>query len=125
MPGGPPVPREPTVTFLLLLVAVVVVFAIAAVAAGRGDAMVEAVPDRPELTLPEGRLLTRGDLDTLRFSVGFRGYRMDEVDEVLDRVAAELEERDRRLAECTERIQELGSQLAAGPVAADDASDHG
>lgn len=112
-------------TFLLLLVAVVVVFAIAAVAAGRGDAMADAVPDRPELVLPEGRLLTRGDLDTLRFSVGFRGYRMDEVDEVLDRVAAELEERDRLLEESAARVQELESQLAAGPVRADDVPDHG
>lgn len=112
-------------TFLLLLVAVIVVFAIAVVAAGRGDAMADAVPDRPELVLPEGRLLTRGDLDMLRFSVGFRGYRMDEVDEVLDRVAAELEERDRLLEESAARVQELQSQLAAGPVRADDAADHG
>jgi len=108
------------VTYLLLLVAVVVVFAIAAVAAGRGDAMADAVPDRPELALPEGRALTRGDLDALRFSVGFRGYRMDEVDEVLDRVAAELEDRDRRLGESAARIAELESQLAS-----DDARDHG
>ena len=34
----------------------------------------------------------------LRFSVGLRGYRMDEVDDVLDRLAYDLEARDARIS---------------------------
>ena len=34
----------------------------------------------------------------MRFSLAPRGYRMDEVDAVLARLAAELADRDRRLA---------------------------
>ena len=89
--------------FLLLLVALAVLCAIALVAAGRGDAMVDAGPDRPDLALPADRLITRADVDRLRFSVGFRGYRMDEVDVVLDRLALELEERDRLIDELAAR----------------------
>ena len=42
----------------------------------------------------------------LRFGVALRGYAMDQVDTVLDRLAAELEARDTRIAE-------LDAQLAA------------
>ncbi|MBC7375243.1 MAG: DivIVA domain-containing protein, partial [Frankiales bacterium] len=38
------------------------------------------------------------DVAGVRFAMAPRGYRMAEVDEVLDRLAAELADRDRRLA---------------------------
>jgi DivIVA domain-containing protein len=77
-----------------------VLFGVAAVAAGRGGSMSEAVPDHPEVTLPDGPV-SRADLEGLRFPLAFRGYRMADVDAVLDRLGAELAERDARIQELT------------------------
>ena len=46
----------------------------------------------------------REDVDVVRFAVGVRGYRMDEVDDVLDRLAVEVAERDARIAELEQRL---------------------
>jgi DivIVA domain-containing protein len=72
---------------------------IAWVAAGRGGGVADAVPDRPDVALPDDRQLGRADIDGARFTIGWRGYRMDEVDQVLDRLAAEIDYRDRLIAE--------------------------
>jgi DivIVA domain-containing protein len=61
------------------------------------DVMLDARPDRPPLGLPAGRLAP-DDLDALRFSSALRGYRMDQVDEVLDRLRDELIARDEHIA---------------------------
>ena len=84
------------------LVVVAAVFGgIAWVAAGRGGGIADAHPDRPEVALPDDRHLARTDIDAARFAVGWRGYRMDQVDHVLDRLAAEIEVRDQLIAELT------------------------
>jgi DivIVA domain-containing protein len=82
---------------LLVIAALAVVFVVAAVASGRGDLMADAPVDLRALDLPEAPLQP-ADLAGLRFAVGLRGYRMDQVDQVLDRVAAELASRDERIA---------------------------
>ena len=43
------------------------------------------------------------DVGGLRFALAFRGYRMDQVDDVLDRLSVELSERDAEIA----RLKEL------------------
>ena len=48
--------------------------------------------DRAGLELPE-RPLTGDDLRTLRLDTAVRGYRADDVDALLDRLAAELDRR--------------------------------
>ena len=58
-----------------------------------------------------GPTLTAQDVDRLRFSTGLRGYRMDEVDRVLDRVAVELRARQ---AEVDELREQLGGQPDVG-----------
>lgn len=73
---------------------VVVVAAVAMVAVGRGDGLAPAVPDRPDVELPTDRPLDAADLAHLRLSVAVRGYRMDEVDALLSRLGAEIEDRD-------------------------------
>ncbi|GHJ57649.1 hypothetical protein NOK12_01680 [Nocardioides sp. OK12] len=74
--------------FAILLV--LVMGAIAMVAAGRGTPLAPTYDDRPDVSVPAGTL--RGDdLRRVRFSLAFRGYRMSEVDALLDRVAAQLE----------------------------------
>jgi DivIVA domain-containing protein len=42
--------------------------------------------------------MTPNDVDALRFGLAFRGYRMDQVDDALDRLREELRLRDERLA---------------------------
>ena len=44
----------------------------------------------------------------MRFAVGVRGYRMDEVDDVLDRLSVEVAERDARIAELEQRLASRG-----------------
>lgn len=57
-----------------------------------------AVPDPrlPPVLLPKE--VQPSDIGKLRFSVALRGYRMDQVDAVLARLAAALAERDAALA---------------------------
>ena len=75
--------------FAILLV--LLMGAIAVVAAGRGQPMSEAHDDRPDPVLPVGDI--RGDdLRRTRFSLALRGYRMSEVDALLDRLARQLDE---------------------------------
>ncbi|HET7328986.1 MAG TPA: DivIVA domain-containing protein [Nocardioidaceae bacterium] len=76
--------------FLGLLV-VLVIGATAVVAAGRGGAMTPAYPDRADVLVPGDRDLCAQDLREVRFSVGLRGYRMDEVDALLRRLTTQLE----------------------------------
>lgn len=86
-------------TLLLLLVALAVAGGAAAVALGRvPGGLDEPTTSRPLRALPDGPLRAE-DVDGVRFSLGLRGYRMDEVDAVLDRVRDEVAERDARLAE--------------------------
>lgn len=77
------------------------------VSGGLGD----PVPERLAPDLPADRPLVRSDLDALRLPLGVRGYRMEEVDDVLDRLGAELSERDARIAELEAGL--AGAQAAA------------
>ncbi|PBC77969.1 DivIVA domain-containing protein [Streptomyces sp. TLI_235] len=77
----------------------VVVGGAALVALGGGGTLPEALPDRIAARLPQDRPLGRHDVDELRLPMALRGYRMDEVDNVLDRLGAELTLRDTRIAE--------------------------
>lgn len=69
--------------------------AIAMLAAGRGEPMAPAYDDRPDAVVPADRPLAGDDLRRVRFSLAFRGYRMSEVDALLERLAGELAERER------------------------------
>jgi len=88
--------------------AVLVVLAmggIAVVAAGRGTPMAPAYDDRPDAMVPGDRTLVADDLRRVRFSLALRGYRMSEVDALLDRLARELETRD-AAREAAERVED-------------------
>ena len=71
----------------ILLVAAVLV-TVALFAAGRIDGMSEAVPDAPP-GLADGPV-TAESLRSVRLPVSLRGYRMADVDELIERAAAEL-----------------------------------
>ncbi|MDH6116524.1 DivIVA domain-containing protein [Kitasatospora sp. GAS204B] len=86
--------------FWVIVVAMAVVVGGAAlVALGGGGALPEAVHDRIAGRLPQERPLSRQDVDEIRLPMAVRGYRMDQVDDVLDRLGAELAYRDSRIAE--------------------------
>ena len=82
---------------MMWLFAILIVLAmggVAVVASGRGGSMAPAYDDRPDLDLPPDRPLAAGDLRRVRFPLAVRGYRMSDVDELLARLATELEDRD-------------------------------
>jgi DivIVA domain-containing protein len=101
--------EDQLVSVFWVLLGIAVLGGVAVVASGRGQGLVDADPDRPDVTLPQDRPVVREDVDRLRFSVGLRGYRMDEVDDVLDRLALDLSLRDGQIGELRE---ELGRRTA-------------
>jgi DivIVA domain-containing protein len=87
------------VTLLLTLLILAVVGLVAAVAAGRiAGGLDEPSSSLPGRGLPAGRV-GAADLERVRLSPALRGYRMDEVDDVLDRLTEELQLRDQEIAE--------------------------
>ena len=72
---------------------------------GAGDGGLRALDDgfdQPVANLPPVLLPAQvepSDVDRLRFAVGLRGYRMDQVDQVLDELRDQLAARDRQIAE--------------------------
>jgi DivIVA domain-containing protein len=75
--------------------AVLVVLAmggVALLAAGKGAPLGEVYDDRPDAVVPAEGPLTAADLRRVRFSIALRGYRMSEVDALLDRLASEREQ---------------------------------
>jgi DivIVA domain-containing protein len=94
------------VLVLEIVVAAAVVFVVAAVAMGYGGSITHFAPDWPGRRLPEDRTLRPDDVTHLRFSLAFRGYRMSEVDEALDRLSTEIAQRDARIEQLTGRPYE-------------------
>lgn len=99
-----------------IVLAAVVVFGVAAVAMGYGGSITHFRPDWPGGPLPEDRTLRSDDVTSVRFSLALRGYRMDEVDAALDRLAGEIADRDARIEQLTGRRYEAGDVSANEPV---------
>jgi DivIVA domain-containing protein len=84
--------------FVAVLAVVLLGAAAIAAAGGMGEMSREPVRDVYRQDLPD-RPLTAEDLDGLRFGVTLRGYSMAQVDQILDRLGAEIAQRDARIAE--------------------------
>lgn len=99
--------------FFLLITMVVVVAAVTLAVIGGTDSttLPDAAPERLVDPLPAHRPVVRADIDALRLPVTPRGYRMEDVDDVLDRLSAELAERDARIAELESAL--AGAQATA------------
>jgi DivIVA domain-containing protein len=82
--------------WVFAILAVLLIGAIMVVASGRGGSMRRVEADRPDSLVPLDRPLTSSDLRQVRFAAALRGYRTDEVDSLLDRLAEELEGRELR-----------------------------
>jgi DivIVA domain-containing protein len=84
------------VTWFFVLVVIAVIGVAALVATGRGGEMAEVFDDRPDVRVKAGGRLGAEDLEQVRFTTAFRGYRMAEVDALLARLSAELADRAER-----------------------------
>jgi DivIVA domain-containing protein len=88
------------VLFLEVVIIAIVLFAIGAVVAIRRRELADPVRDTTDTRVPPEQLrMAPSDVDALRFGVALRGYRMDQVDDALDRLRDELRARDERIAE--------------------------
>ncbi|RZU30396.1 DivIVA domain-containing protein [Blastococcus saxobsidens] len=89
-------------SFVLFVVVVLLVggalFLVASLVLGRGETRPPADPDRSPVELPVDRAVTAADVRALRMTVTARGYRMAEVDWLLDQLARTLDERDAVIA---------------------------
>lgn len=106
-------------SLLLFVVGVLVVggllFLAGSLLLGRGETRPPAELDRSPLELPDDRPVVADDVRGLRMSVGLRGYRMTEVDWLLDQLAQTLEERDQEIGRLREELEGTG-----GPPDRDD-----
>ena len=66
---------------------------------GRGETQPPAEFGRSPVELPDDRPVVGDDVRALRISVAFRGYRMTEVDWLVDQLSQTLDERDAEIAE--------------------------
>lgn len=79
-------------TWLFAVLVVLALGGVAVVASGRyGGALPPAYDDRPDVVLPAGPL-TGADLRGVRLPLAVRGYRMEEVDALLARLAGQLDD---------------------------------
>lgn len=98
-------------SLFLVLFAVAVIGAVAVLVVGRPrrtggrwlpgrvaklDGLAPAVENLPPVLLPPRP--SPAEIDRVRFAVGLRGYRMDQVDEVLDVLRAELARKNEQVA---------------------------
>jgi DivIVA domain-containing protein len=103
-------------TWFFAILIVLALGGIAVVAAGWGTPMAEVYDDRPDVDVPADRPLTGADLRKVRFSLALRGYRMSEVDALLDRVAAQLELREADEAAAEDERRATGEGRGGEPT---------
>jgi len=105
------------VKWFILLVGIVVLCFVVALMLGLGGGMGRPTSSLSHEPLPEGELHDE-DLDELRFDVTVRGYRMSQVDGVVDRLRRALREKDEHIA-----FLESGSALTPDHTADELAAD--
>ncbi|QKV76171.1 DivIVA domain-containing protein [Amycolatopsis sp. Hca4] len=93
---------------VVMLLVAAVVFLLAAVVFGRGEELAPLPPGSSPTRLP-AEDITGEDLADVRFQLVLRGYKMSEVDWVMRRLGAELDELRARVAELEQRERERES----------------
>ena len=117
-------------SFLVFVVGVLLVggllFLGASLLLGRGETQPPADLSRSPVELPDDRPVVGDDVRALRLSPAVRGYRMSEVDWLLDQFAEILDQRDAELAALrgtTHPPAGPGPKHPEDPAAGDDARD--
>ena len=94
--------------WLALFVAVVVAVVTAAAVLGRVDgSLADATTTMSHVPLPDDQL-TPDDIDELRFDTAMRGYRMSQVDAVIERMRREIGDLDDELSRARQASQRAG-----------------
>lgn len=75
--------------WLFAILIVLAMGGVAMFASGKGAPLAEVYDDRPDPRVPTHGTLSADDLRRVRFPLAIRGYRMSEVDALLDRLARE------------------------------------
>lgn len=83
---------------------------------GFRDGFDEPVASLPPVLLPDDA--TPADVDHVRFSLGLRGYRMDQVDQVLDDLRDQLAARNAEIESLREQLRGSAHLTAAEPFTA-------
>ncbi|GAA5193730.1 hypothetical protein GCM10023346_19410 [Arthrobacter gyeryongensis] len=103
------------VSFFLVFLAIVIIGAVLFLGAGMakssrdpGAGLDEPVPNLPPVLLPAGAKAS--DVDRVRFALGLRGYRMDQVDEVLDELRDQLTRQEREIERLKLALEAAGTQ---------------
>ncbi len=100
--------------FVVFVVGVLVVgsllFLLSSVLLGRGETQPPADLDVSPLVLPDDRPVLGDDVRAAELSVTVRGYRMAEVDWLLDQLAQVLDERDAEIAALRAELHPPGEQ---------------
>ena len=96
--------------FLASVVGVLVVggllFVGASLLLGRGETQPPQDPDRSPVELPDDRPIRGDDLRALRITPALRGYRMAEIDWLIEQFAQALDERDAEIDVLRARLRE-------------------
>lgn len=75
------------------------------------DGFDEPVASLPAVLLPADA--APADIDRIRFAVGVRGYRMDQVDQVLDELREQIARKDREIARLRTAAQRTSPEPSA------------
>ncbi|WP_232306539.1 DivIVA domain-containing protein [Thermobifida cellulosilytica] len=97
------------ILILTALAGFAVLVTVAVLVMGHGGQLARFEADHPPLDLPADRPVTGRDVARIRLPLALWGYHVRAVDEVLDRVAADIEERDTRIAQLEARLGDRGS----------------
>lgn len=99
--------RDLLLTLAVALVLGLIVFGAVAFTLGKASGLDPASPDAAPHDLPQDSPVVAGDLSAVRFDVVPRGYRMDQVDGVLERLGYELLVRDEEIRVLREELVEF------------------
>jgi hypothetical protein len=112
--------------YLLLALVVAAVLFYLVVALLPSGLTVTPIRDNRPMELPSSRRIRMSDLDRIRIPVSVRGYRFRETDELIDRLAAEIQVRDEEIDRLKQQgppfrgaeqpewaVRDLGEQAAA------------
>lgn len=99
------------IALLLAAVGAVVVVALGKVGGG-------LAPVQPDATALDGPVEAPVDLDRARFALALRGYRMDQVDAVLDQARDLLVLKDAEIARLQQLLRVPVTAVQAGPAVA-------
>ncbi|MFF2315559.1 DivIVA domain-containing protein [Arthrobacter sp. NPDC058097] len=83
---------------------------------GFSDGFNDPVASLPPVLLPDDA--TPADVDHVRFALGLRGYRMDQVDQVLDDLRDQLAARNAEIEGLRQQLRASAGSTAAEPMTA-------